>query len=34
LLETVEVVSCAACFTRPEVRRLWLSFGDEESSAA
>jgi hypothetical protein len=34
LLGTVEVVSCAACFARPEVRRLWLSFGDEESSAA
>jgi len=34
LLETVEVVSCPACFVRPEVRRLWLHFGDEESSAA
>jgi hypothetical protein len=34
LLETVEVVSCPACFVRPEIRRLWLNFGDEESSAA
>jgi hypothetical protein len=22
-------VSCPACFGRPEVRRLWASFGDE-----
>jgi hypothetical protein len=34
LLEPVAVVSCPACFRRPEVRRLWLAFGDEESSAA
>jgi hypothetical protein len=34
LLEPVEVVSCATCFTRPDVRRLWLTFGDAESSAA
>ena len=34
LLETVEVVSCPACFDRPDVRRLWLAFGDEESTAA
>ena len=34
LLEPIEVVSCARCFGRPEVRRLWLSFGDEETSAA
>ena len=34
LLEPVEVVSCAVCFTRPDVRRLWLTFGDAESSAA
>jgi len=34
VLETIELVSCPACFTRPEVRRLWLNFGDEESSAA
>ena len=34
VLEAVELVSCPACFTRPDVRRLWLNFGDEESSAA
>jgi hypothetical protein len=34
LLEPIEVVSCAECFTRPDVRRLWLTFGDAESSAA
>ena len=34
LLEPTVVVSCPACFVRPEVRRLWLSFGDEKSSAA
>jgi hypothetical protein len=34
LLEAIEVVSCPDCFRRPEVRRLWLSFGDEQSSAA
>ena len=34
LLEPVQVVSCPACFGRPDVRRLWLSFGDEESTAA
>jgi len=22
------VVSCPACFTRPDVQRLWLAFGD------
>ena len=34
LLEAIEVVSCVACFVQPEIRRLWLAFGDEESSAA
>lgn len=34
LVEPVEVVSCPTCFTRPEVRRLWLTFGDEESPPA
>jgi hypothetical protein len=34
LLETTEVVSCPGCFARSEVRRLWLAFGDEESTAA
>jgi len=34
LLDTLEMVSCPTCFTRPEVQRLWLAFGDEESSAA
>ena len=34
LLDVLEVVSCPACFGRPEVRRLWLAFGDEKSSAA
>lgn len=34
LLEPVEVVSCVGCFARPDVRRLWSAFGDEESSAA
>ena len=29
LLEAVEVVSCVGCFARPDVRRLWLAFGDE-----
>jgi hypothetical protein len=34
LLEPVEIVSCPTCYGRPEVRRLWLAFGDQESSAA
>ena len=34
LLETVQVVSCPACFDCADVRRLWLAFGDEESTAA
>jgi hypothetical protein len=29
LLEAIEVVSCPACFARPDVRRRWLAFGDE-----
>jgi hypothetical protein len=29
----VQVVSCPACFVRPEVRRLWRAFGDEENAA-
>ena len=32
LVEPVEVVSCPTCFTAPEVRRLWLTFGDPESA--
>jgi hypothetical protein len=31
LLEAVEVVSCPTCFTHPDVRRLWDSFGDAEA---
>jgi hypothetical protein len=34
LLEPVEIVSCPRCFVHAEVRRLWLAFGDEETSAA
>ena len=34
LLDPLEVVSCPTCFARPDVQRLWLAFGDEESSAA
>jgi len=34
LLDATLVVSCSACFVCPEIRRLWLSFGDQESSAA
>jgi hypothetical protein len=34
LLDSVLVVSCPACFGRTDVRRLWQSFGDEESTAA
>ena len=29
LLEAIEIVSCPSCFARPDVRRLWQSFGDE-----
>jgi hypothetical protein len=34
LVEPVEVVSCPACFGRPDVRRLWETFGDQGSPAA
>ncbi len=34
LIEAVEVVSCPLCFARPDVRRLWETFGDEEGAAA
>jgi hypothetical protein len=34
LVEPVELVSCPACFTQPDVRRLWQAFGDEGSPAA
>jgi hypothetical protein len=34
LLDPVAIVSCPRCFVRPEVRRLWDAFGDEEGSAA
>ena len=34
LVAVTEVVSCPACFVRPDVRRLWETFGEQESSAA
>ncbi len=33
LVEPVEIVSCPACFARPDVRGLWLRFGTEEKAA-
>ena len=29
VLEPVDVVSCPRCFDEPEVRSLWLGFGDQ-----
>jgi hypothetical protein len=34
LVEPTTIVACAACFGQPDVRRLWLAFGDEETDAA
>ena len=33
LVDAVEFVSCPSCFGSPEVRRLWLSFGEQEKAA-
>jgi hypothetical protein len=33
LVSPVEIVSCPSCFRRPEVRRLWDTFGDEDAAA-
>jgi len=33
LVEPQVVVSCARCFAVPEIQRLWLAFGDEETPA-
>jgi len=29
VLQPLDVVSCPRCFAAPEVRRLWLAFGDQ-----
>ena len=29
LLEPVDVIACPGCAVRPEMRRLWLAFGEE-----
>jgi hypothetical protein len=29
LIEPVDVVACSACVGRPDVRRLWIAFGEE-----
>jgi hypothetical protein len=34
LVEPAEVVSCPTCFATPAIRRLWLTFGDEETPAS
>jgi hypothetical protein len=34
LVEPATVVACRTCFELPDVRRLWLAFGDAETDAA
>jgi hypothetical protein len=33
LVDPVEIVSCPACYVSPEMRRLWLRFGEQEKAA-